>query len=233
MAGAPAWRSAGRSVGLLAVALSGLALVCLASIVVSGWLIDGVEQANGSPETAARRSALGDYFGAVSAVFSGVAVLLLVVTLLFQQRELRLQREELALQRGELIASREELRRSATADLRGLHIQLTQMQMTDAALAEVWNDYPGRDPAEIRQLLFANLTYAHYMLIYEWGSMSDAEVLAHARTLVRSPAFRRYWQLSRGAKAALSPDSTEGRFFRLFDRAVREEPHGGDGSPAG
>ncbi|MGW0915514.1 DUF6082 family protein [Streptomyces sp. NPDC002784] len=207
-----------------------IGFVCVASIVVSGWLIDGVEHANGSWEAASRRSALGDYFGAVSAVFSGVAALLLVATLFFQRRELRMQREELALQRGELIASREELRRSATADLRGLHIQLTQMQMTDAALAEVWNDYPGQDPAEIRQLLFANLTYGHYMLVYEWGSMSDAEVLAHARRLVQSPAFRRYWRLSRDAKAALPEDSTESRFFRLFDRAVDEAPQRGDGS---
>nr|WBO80774.1 DUF6082 family protein [Streptomyces sp. SBE_14.2] len=231
MAGTPAWRSASRAIAWLAVALIGTAAVCLASLVVSGWLISGVEQANGGMEEAAQRSALGDYFGAVSAVFSGVAVLLLVVTLLFQQRELRMQREELALQRRELIASREELRRSATADLRGLHIQLTQMQMNDASLAEVWNDYPGHSPAEIRQLLFANLTYSHYALIYEWGSVSDAEVLAHARSLVRSPAFRRYWQLSRDAKAALPEDSTEARFFRLFDRAIRETSTG-DGSPA-
>ncbi|MEU9733710.1 DUF6082 family protein [Streptomyces sp. NPDC048002] len=129
---------------------------------------------------------------ALSAVFSGIAVLLLVGTLILQQRELRMQREELALQRAELIASREELRRSATADLRGLHIQL----------------------------------------IYEWGTMTDAEVLSHARTLVQSPAFRHYWQLSRDAKSALSPESPEGRFFRLFDHAIRESTRGGGSSPS-
>ncbi|MEU6608890.1 DUF6082 family protein [Streptomyces shenzhenensis] len=113
--------------------------MCLASITVSGWLTDGVEQANGGLRKAAQRSVLGEYFGAVSAVFSGVALLLLIVTLLFQQRELHLQRQELALQREELIASRDELRRSAAADLRALPLQLTQMQMADPALAEVWN----------------------------------------------------------------------------------------------
>ncbi|MET8248402.1 DUF6082 family protein [Streptomyces sp. NPDC005202] len=202
----------------------------MASISVSGWLIDGVERANGGLRTAAQRSVLGEYFGAVSAVFSGVALLLLVITLLFQQRELHLQRQELALQREELIASRDELRRSAAADLRSLHVQLTQMQMADPVLAEVWNDWPGQSPTDVRQLLFANLTYGHFMLLHEWGSVTEEEVLAHARRLVRSRPFRHYWFLSREAKAALPPDSVEGRFFRLFDRAISETEAGGGSS---
>ncbi|MFJ5838451.1 DUF6082 family protein [Streptomyces shenzhenensis] len=224
------WNSVTRYGTWLIAAVIAIALVCLASIAVSGWLIEGVERANGGLRKAAQRSVLGEYFGAVSAVFSGVALLLLIVTLLFQQRELHLQRQELALQREELIASRDELRRSAAADLRALHLQLTQMQMADPALADVWNDWPGQPPADVRQLLFANLTYGHYMLLYEWGSTTENEVLAHARRLVQSPSFRRYWLLSREAKAALPPESVEGRFFRLFDRAVSETQTGG--SPA-
>jgi len=223
-----AWHSARRSVIWFALATVGIALVGIVSIVVSGWLLDGVEEASGGFQAAARRSVLGDYFGAVSAVFSGIAVLLLVVTLFFQQRELRLQREELSLQRQELIASREELRRSAAADLRGLHVQLTQMQMNDPALAEVWNDWPGQDPATVRQFLFANLTYNQLLLLHEWGEMPEGEILAHARRLLRSPVFQQYWILSREAKQSLSPDSPEGRFFRYFDQALREvtDPEG-------
>lgn len=221
------WRSAGRTGTWLAASVGGIGLVCLASITLSGWLIDGVERANGSRQTAAERSALGDYFGAVSAVFSGIALLLLVTTLLFQQRELQLQRRELSLQREELASSRAELRRSAAADLRGLHVQLTQMQMTDPDLAEVWNDFPGLPHSVIRQHLFANLTFSHYLLIYEWGGMTEAEILAHARTLVRSPAFRRYWEAAREAKAALPADSAEGRFFRIFEVAMNETRDGG------
>lgn len=95
---------------LVAAAIA-ISFVCLASVVISGWLIDGVERANGGLRKAAQRSALGEYFGAVSAVFSGLALLLLVVTLLFQLRELRMQRQELALQREELIASHARLHR--------------------------------------------------------------------------------------------------------------------------
>ncbi|MET8974812.1 DUF6082 family protein [Streptomyces sp. NPDC004539] len=231
MAPESVWHSARRSVIWFALATVGTALVGVMSIVVSGWLLDGVEEVNGGFQAAARRSALGDYFGAVSAVFSGIAVLLLVVTLFFQQRELRMQREELSLQRLELIASREELRRSAAADLRGLHVQLTQMQMNDPVLAEVWNDWPGQDPDTVRQLLFANLTYSQLLLHHEWGEIPDSEIIVHARRLLRSPVFQQYWILSREAKQALSPDSPEGRFFRCFDQALRELMDGEDGAP--
>ncbi|WP_328874253.1 DUF6082 family protein [Streptomyces sp. NBC_00287] len=230
MAGVPAWRSAVRVCAWLATAGAGVALVGAASVVVSGWLIDGVERANGDRQTATERSMLGDYFGAVSAVFSGLALLLLVTTLLFQQRELQLQRRELALQREELAASRAELRRSAAADLRGLHVQLTQMQMEDPALAEVWNDFPGQPHAVIRQHLFANLTYSHLLLAFQWGDRSEEDLLHEARDIVRSPAFRSYWAASRSLKASLPADSDEGRMFRLFERAIAET--GGGDPPA-
>lgn len=217
-----AGRSWPRAVAWLLTSLIGILLVGAVSVIVGGWLLDGVESINGDRQEAAERSALGDYFGGVSAVFSGLALLLLVVTLLFQQRELQLQRQELAAQRGELAASRDELHRSAAADLRALHVQLTQMQLDDPTLAEVWNDYPGEPPEVVRQNLFANLTYSHFLLASQWGEYSDQELLAHARDLVRSPAFQRYWAASRARKATLSAESHEGRLFRTFDRALAD-----------
>ncbi|MEI5098060.1 hypothetical protein RB200_04695 [Streptomyces sp. PmtG] len=73
MPGRQAWRSA-RTALLWGTAVAvGIALVGLASILVSGLLIRGVEAANGDSRTAEKRSQLGDYFGGVSAVFSGLA----------------------------------------------------------------------------------------------------------------------------------------------------------------
>lgn len=54
------------------------------------------------------KGAFGDQFGAVNALFSGLAFAGLIVTLLYQKEELKLQREELAQTRGELKAQREE-----------------------------------------------------------------------------------------------------------------------------
>ncbi|MFE6483952.1 DUF6082 family protein [Streptomyces sp. NPDC057757] len=200
----------------------GVALVAAASIVVSGWLVSGVERTNGGTREAAERSAIGDYFGGVSAVFSGVALLLLVLTLLFQQRELQLQRRELALQRAELSSSRAELRRSAEADMRALHVQLTQMVMEDPSLAPVWNDFRGQPESTLRQNLFANLTFSHFVLAYNWGSETEADLLVHARNLLSSAPFRRYWNATRAHKSDLPPESAEGRVFRIFDQAFTD-----------
>lgn len=221
------WRSALSLVTRAAGAATCIAVVCVLSVLISGWLIDGVESVNDGRRTASERSAIGDYFGGVSAVFSGLALLLLVATIIFQQSELRLQRRELALQRDELVASRNELRRSAEADLRALHVQLTQMQMDNPILAEVWNDYPGDSPDALRQNLFANLTFSHFLLAYRWGGITEAEMLVHARHLIRSPVFHRYWLAARDVKAALPAESDEGVLFRIFDRAMRET-HRGD-----
>lgn len=54
------------------------------------------------------RGTFGDMFGAVNALFSGLAFAGLIATLLYQQEELKLQREELAQTREELKGQREE-----------------------------------------------------------------------------------------------------------------------------
>ncbi|MEU1147742.1 DUF6082 family protein [Streptomyces sp. NPDC005863] len=212
------------SVAAWAAAITaGIAATGAASVVISGWLIRGVEAANDSRRTAQERSALRDYFGGVSAAFSGLALLLLIVTLLIQQRELRLQRQELSLQRAELAASRTALHRAAEADLRTLHIQLTQMAMEDPALADVWNDYRGEAEVTKRQNLFSNLTFQHFVLMHTWGGYSDAELLVHARSMLAGAAFRRYWDAARAVKSDLPPESAEGRVFRVFEAALEEE----------
>ncbi|MFF0595645.1 DUF6082 family protein [Streptomyces antibioticus] len=222
MPSVPSWYSTAKFCAAWLLTSLGIALAGVISVAVGGWLIDGAEWAEGGRKAATERSAVGDYFGGVSALFSGLALILLIATLLFQKRELRMQREDLILQRQELTASREELRRSAEADLRGLHVQLTQMAMAEPALAEVWNDVPADSPQELRQSLFANLTFSHYVLVYSWGGVTEGELLRYANSLLRSPAFQRYWEATRPSKVNLPPDSAEARVFRLFEQALSE-----------
>ncbi|GGV61743.1 hypothetical protein GCM10010277_66860 [Streptomyces longisporoflavus] len=224
------WRSAFSVCAWLTAAVAGVALVGAVSVVVSGWLARGAEAASGSRQTAEERSVLGDYFGGVSAVFSGVALLLLIVTLLFQQRELQLQRRELSMQREELAASRNELRRSAEADMRNLHVQLTQMAMDDPSLAEVWTRHEGGSDVARRQHLFANLVFSHFVLALSWGSYSEEDLVVYARDLLENPAFLRYWNATREHKSDLPTESLEGRLFRIFDQAIANH-HGGAPPP--
>lgn len=56
------------------------------------------------------RGTFGDQFGAVNALFSGLAFAGLIYTIILQRRDLALQRKDLALQRKELELTRDELK---------------------------------------------------------------------------------------------------------------------------
>lgn len=68
----------------------------------SWWLI--VKHIDASEQ----QGQFGDMFGAVNALFSGLAFAGLIITLIFQQEELKLQRDELKEQREEMTRQREE-----------------------------------------------------------------------------------------------------------------------------
>lgn len=74
----------------------------IAAWAISWWLI------NSNINCPTERGTFGDMFGAVNALFSGLAFAGLIVTLLYQKEELKLQREELAQTREELKGQREE-----------------------------------------------------------------------------------------------------------------------------
>lgn len=74
----------------------------LAAWGLSWWLI------HKNIDCSTERGTFGDMFGAVNALFSGLAFAGLIVTLLYQKEELKLQREELAQTREELKGQREE-----------------------------------------------------------------------------------------------------------------------------
>ena len=72
----------------------------LAAWGLSWWLI------NKNIDCSTERGTFGDMFGAVNALFSGLAFAGLIVTLLYQKEELKLQREELKETRNELNAQK-------------------------------------------------------------------------------------------------------------------------------
>lgn len=55
------------------------------------------------------RGTFGDQFGAVNALFSGLAFTGLIYTIILQRRDLKLQRDDLRLQRDELALTRQEM----------------------------------------------------------------------------------------------------------------------------
>lgn len=77
-------------------------------VVVAMWLFNAFIYPMWVPSLSSRASN-GDAFGAVNALFSGLAFAGLIYTMIMQSKELALQREELAMQRQEMKDSRGEL----------------------------------------------------------------------------------------------------------------------------
>ena len=79
-------------------------LLWASALVVAAWIVVGglVPALFGNP------GEFGDRFGAVNALFSGLAFSVLIYTMLLQRKELKAQREELAMTRAELSGQKEQ-----------------------------------------------------------------------------------------------------------------------------
>lgn len=80
--------------------------------------------------TWAERGQFGDLFGAVNALFSGLAFAGLIFTIHLQRRELALQREELRLQREEMAKSREELANQVAVQRNQLDVAIARLKVS-------------------------------------------------------------------------------------------------------
>lgn len=168
---------------------------------------------------------VGQYFDAGSAVFSGLALLLVIGTTV-------MQRKELAMQRDALSKSHRELLRSAEADLRRLHMSLIQMAIDDPTLVDVWGDYRLEIPRERRrQYLYANLIFSHLYLNHKLQIVDSAEMLGYLHTLTKSEIFREYWAEAASSRASLADGSAERIFGLLVDQAMAEQAAPSEGLP--
>jgi hypothetical protein len=198
----------------------GLSAGFVAVILLTGVGMVALVTAGGSTETWIRWSNAGQAFGVLTAVLSGLALAALIVTFWLQLQELKAQRIELCQQRELLSNAQTALHRSAEAELRTLHTDLTKMAIDDTDLAEVWPALEaGITPERNRQYLYANLILQHAWLICRVSDYSEAEMRSNLRYLFRSPLFREYFEASQGVReGVLVPGTTEYR----FDEVARE-----------
>lgn len=87
-------------------------------------------------DTWAERGQFGDLFGAVNALFSGLAFAAFLYALHLQRQELGLQRTELRMQREEMTKSREELSKQVKTQQAQLRTAIAQLKVA-AQEAEV------------------------------------------------------------------------------------------------
>ncbi|GAA4697556.1 DUF6082 family protein [Phytohabitans rumicis] len=213
---------------LMAAGAMVVALMLVITIVAAGVVVAAAIAGMESPEAWSRWANVGESFGVLDSLLSGLAFAALIVTLWIQFRELRVQQSELRLQRDAIERSSEELRRSAEASMRMLHFELVRMSIDDPALADVWPHPPAAaDPADRRQLIYANLIFQHVALAMTVAGDSDEAVRRQLRHLLTSPVMRRYWAAAAAERAAMVIDGTEdARIARLGDEVYRDLDRG-------
>jgi hypothetical protein len=195
--------------------ISGVSLFVMAAISISLGLVALLSRF-GSTEKWQHWALIGETFGALSAMLSGLALVALVITFTLQFRELKTQRTELSQQR-------EALSRTAEANLRMLHMELTKLALNDEVLADVWPAYSELSRDRRRQFLYINLILQQVMLEARITHVADAQVEANLRHLLQGPIIREYWAATRAARMSLLvKGSAEHRFSELVDSIWRE-----------
>jgi hypothetical protein len=165
---------------------------------------------------------VGESFGALNAVISGLALAAVVVTFWMQFAELKAQRAELASQRESLVRSHADVYRATETDVRRLHMELIKFALKDPALARVWPiGQADLSPERTRQYLYVNLVLQHLALQARIGTVADIE--RQVRRVFCSPVVREYWRdTAADRKKMVDPGSAEQRFSELATKVCDE-----------
>jgi uncharacterized membrane protein len=161
---------------------------------------------------------VGQTFGVLSSIISGLALAVVVVIARVQFREMQASRAELEQQRHSLARNHLELQRTAEANLRMVHLEIMKMSVDDPELAAVWPPFETNPSVELnRQYLYANIIYQFHWTSLRVNGYNDEEVLGSLRYLFRSPIMRGYWRAAALARTSLEPGGSEETFARRVD----------------
>ncbi|GLW28174.1 DUF6082 family protein [Actinoplanes regularis] len=207
-------RFAAWAMGILGLTVATLLVGVGLAVAVSGQV--DTEQWN-------RLSDVGQTFGALSALISGLALGVVVVSARMQFRDMRQGRIELQRQMELLARNQSELHRAAELSHLDLLIKLMKMSIDDPVLAEVWPEYGPDLPEERnRQYLYANIIYQFNQASAQMNEYTEEQVLENIRYLFTSPLMRDYWAAATRARKALQPGSREYEFSQKVDALCRE-----------
>lgn len=178
-----------------------LVVILLLIVVLSVGLIGAsplaLDAFHGSTSHWNRLSAIGQTYGAASAVLSVLAVIGVAVTLVLQARDSR------------------SLRLQA---IRESHIRLLEMAMNDPELNKVWGPSGLSDPfVQQRQNMYANMILSQWEMSYATRSLTDDHLRLLAAEFLSGTIGREFWALARQARLDTSESKLNRRFHELID----------------
>jgi len=178
-----------------------LIVILLLIVVLSVGLIGASPLAldvfQGSTSHWNRLSAIGQTYGAASAVLSVLAVIGVAVTLTLQTRDSRALR---------LQAIRES------------HIRLLEMAMNDPELNKVWGPSGLSEPfVRQRQNMYANMILSQWEMSYATRTLTDDHLRVLASEFLSGTIGRDFWSLARQARLDTSESKLHRRFHEIID----------------
>lgn len=185
----------GRSVPLV------LALVCVLGLVIVSPVL--MLLAAQYPLPWSRLGDVGQAYGAISAVVSALALLVVSVSLVTQQRQNRTMEEHAVRQR---------------------HFDLVRLTMENPKYIHSWGIEPAvdYDPA---LLGFGNLIVSHWLMLWRIRNIDEPALRRNARTFFAGQVGRDHWRL--GGATWPTRDRRSARFVAILNDELRKAEKAG------
>ncbi|MEV5412824.1 DUF6082 family protein [Thermopolyspora sp. NPDC052614] len=175
-----------------------LVLLSVALVVLSPFALD----ASGDDREWARRSEIGQTYGAAAALLSVLALAAIGVSLVLQAREAKIAREQAS---------------------RATHTELLFMAMEDPMYRECWGPFTtAQDEREFKQQLYTNLIVSYWQSRYELGTFTEEHLRHGAGTLFMGQPGRSFWEQAREPRMRTSRTRKARRFHTILDEEYRK-----------
>jgi hypothetical protein len=151
----------------------------------------------------ARLSSIGQTYGAISAVISGVALAGIAVSLFFQARELDLTREQIS---------------------RNYHFDLIRFSLENPAFISSWGYVPaeGASLDDVRRMGYTNMIVSFWSTSYITRSLGESELRLNFAHMFKGEVGRNYWERSRDEWREPAKDRRRKKFFNIADAEYRK-----------
>ena len=145
-------------------------------------------------------SSIGQTYGAISALISGIALAGIAISLFLQSRELNLMREQI---------------------FRDYHFDLVRFSIENPSFISSWGYAPsaGLSLEDIRRVGYTNMIVSFWSSSYLTGHLDESELRRNCSQMFQGEVGRSYWEDSRKGWH----ESGNSRRSRRFARIVEEE----------
>ena len=145
-------------------------------------------------------SSIGQTYGAISALISGVALAGIATSLFLQSRELNLMREQI---------------------FRDYHFDLVRFSIENPSFISSWGYAPsvGLSLEDIRRVGYTNMIVSFWSTSYITGRLDESELRRNCSQMFQGEAGRSYWEDSR----ATWHESGDNRRSKRFAGIIEEE----------